>query len=387
MMTILRAAVLIAVLVSSTNANAQLATLPPTPTGCVWRQDLERGFELLCPGRKGVMSVITTPASLDPNTQAKADAGDGDAMLALVDLYGRSGGREDAALTLSWLQKAAATGQPDAIFTLASFYAEGHLVPKSDAKALEWYRAGAAVHDSRSMNAIAEAYASGRGAPADEVEAIRWFEMAADHGSRPAMQTLALRYAGGLGVPQDLELAARWRALAENYGRWAVGPTGDSMLLVYPMEAAAAHVQGRVVLTCVVAADRSLSDCSVTRETPRASGFADAALSLINSVRQNAAVPPGARISVPFIFKMEGFSETRVGTDQCAAYAVAQSKTKTGEGAAGWFGRYWPARADYLALRAGQAANPERLAPQIADAAAELAAGKGTRVLRGCNLI
>jgi localization factor PodJL len=144
-----------------------------------------------------------------------ASAGDSQAQM-LFGLQQLSG--PNKAQAVSWLERAAASGEPVAQYRLGTLYAEGRAVPADQAKAFRWYLAAAQGGNRKAMSNLALAYAQGTGSAKNPVEAARWFSKAAQLGLVDAQFDLAILYERGLGVPQSLMDAYRWYLIAAKSG-------------------------------------------------------------------------------------------------------------------------------------------------------------------------
>lgn len=113
-----------------------------------------------------------------------AEAGDADAQALLGQLYLEGGGPErDLFEAGKWLRAAAANGQPEGTYLLATAIDAGVLTDP-----------GMDPDD----------------AAARQAEAARLYRAAATAGSLPAKVETGLRYARGLGTAQDFLAASRW---------------------------------------------------------------------------------------------------------------------------------------------------------------------------------
>jgi TonB family protein len=79
------------------------------------------------------------------------------------------------------------------------------------------------------------------------------------------------------------------------------------MAQYYPKAAAAAHVEGRAVLRCTVAATGDLIDCTTAAEEPAGQGFGDAALHLaplfkMRPMTKDGTPVSGGKINIPIRF-------------------------------------------------------------------------------------
>ena len=86
---------------------------------------------------------------------------------------------------------------------------------------------------------------------------------------------------------------------------WIRKPTLDEVRAVYPPALAAQGVGGTGVIACLVQPDQTLTACQVLAETPKETGFGEAALALTPLMRVQAQAKPGAPlpgVSVPIRF-------------------------------------------------------------------------------------
>jgi len=87
---------------------------------------------------------------------------------------------------------------------------------------------------------------------------------------------------------------------------WARKP--DGALMVWPAAAYRAHVNGSVVLQCIVTEEGRLKPCAVVQENPSGWGFGDAALSFAATFSMRPQMidgqpASGARMQVPIDFR------------------------------------------------------------------------------------
>lgn len=113
---------------------------------------------------------------------ALADLGDTRSMLGLAYMrLNPNEGRFDPVEAVSFLQRAANAGSPEAQFELAKLYERGTGVEPNPDKALELYRAAADQNFADAINDLGFLhYQGGLGLPADPQKALRFFEKAAD---------------------------------------------------------------------------------------------------------------------------------------------------------------------------------------------------------------
>lgn len=150
---------------------------------------------------------------------ARANLGDGAAMLALGMAYANGTGVErDDATAVTWFTRAAETGAPMAQFQLGVAYEKGIGVAADPVQAARWYGEAANRGNVKSMYNLGVAYANGSGVGKDLVQAAHWFEEAASYGLQDALFNLAVLYEHGLGVKPSLGDAYKWYAVAAAAG-------------------------------------------------------------------------------------------------------------------------------------------------------------------------
>jgi hypothetical protein len=112
---------------------------------------------------------------------------------------------------LPLFQRAAATGNPEALKYMGEIYASGWGVPQDDTQAVAWFRKAADAGNTLGMANLGVMYADGRGGlPKDEAQAVSWYRKAADAGEPLGMNNLGFMYETGRGVAKDLAQAASW---------------------------------------------------------------------------------------------------------------------------------------------------------------------------------
>lgn len=140
----------------------------------------------------------------------------GDAMVQF--LYALQWYREDDALTVKWLTKAAEKNYSRAQYQLAWLYYEGQGVEKNLAKAAYWFMQAAENGHLKSQHKIADMYTKGEGVLRNDAQAVFWKLQAAKQNDAKAQNDLAGFYAQGLGVVQDFAQAEKWATQAAEQG-------------------------------------------------------------------------------------------------------------------------------------------------------------------------
>ena len=94
------------------------------------------------------------------------------------------------AAAVSWYQKAAEAGLPEANYNLGICYAEGRGVAQDYAAAASWYRKAAEQGDAGGQYNLGLCYYNGQGVAEDREQAIYWAKKAAEQGWEPAKEFL-----------------------------------------------------------------------------------------------------------------------------------------------------------------------------------------------------
>ncbi len=148
-----------------------------------------------------------------------AASGNPKALFEIASRYtdGRSV-TKDLKTAAQWYQKAADRGFAPAQFRLGSFYEKGLGVERSAPKAKELYQLSADQGNASAMHNLAVLFASGAAGPADNNSAAKWFVKAAELGVSDSQYNLGILAAKGFGVPQSLEDSYKWFALTAKTG-------------------------------------------------------------------------------------------------------------------------------------------------------------------------
>lgn len=129
---------------------------------------------------------------------------------------------------VTWLERAAAQGDTEAMNALAAIYAGTGRSSENDAfldgaKALYWYSKSASLEDANAMGAIAAIYEEGRLTTQNQHESIVWYELAAESAAsvkrrRTALSNFAAMlgdvYYHGTGGEPDKVQAYEWYIIA-----------------------------------------------------------------------------------------------------------------------------------------------------------------------------
>ena len=156
--------------------------------------------------------------ALDLAVERANKQGDPVSMVLAGELLSQGYGvRQDAAAAQKWYEAAAAKGNPDALFTLASILMTSSSVTNKD-EAVGMFRKAAEAGSSRAAYNLGLIYLQGQVAPREPAIAADWFRRAADEDQPDALYALATLYRDGNGVPKDPIEAARLLQRASELG-------------------------------------------------------------------------------------------------------------------------------------------------------------------------
>ena len=85
---------------------------------------------------------------------------------------------QDKRRACDWFEKAAAQGDPNAQFNLATLYFSGEGIPEHFIKGLEWYTTAASQGQAFAQNMLGTVYYRGIGIAVDRIAAYVWWSMA-----------------------------------------------------------------------------------------------------------------------------------------------------------------------------------------------------------------
>jgi TPR repeat protein len=125
-------------------------------------------------------------------------------------------------------ETAAGKGNGDAAFELSLVHSTGEALPPDEAAARRWLERAAALGQPRALYNLGAFHATGqRGFPQDWDRAVACYTTSAERGNPRAATTLATMYLVGDGVAPDAAAAARWLGLAEALGVDTAGLLAD----------------------------------------------------------------------------------------------------------------------------------------------------------------
>ena len=92
---------------------------------------------------------------------------------------------------ISWMQKAAEQGLPEAQGMMGALYSTEGDIPIDYTKAMYWYKKAAAQNNAIAQYYLGRMYYYGLGVPKDKAEAIKWLQKSADQKYEEAQAALA----------------------------------------------------------------------------------------------------------------------------------------------------------------------------------------------------
>jgi TPR repeat protein len=170
-------------------------------------------------GAEGALFCERAPQSLGlVNFLLAAEDGDTDAQLRIADAYaiGDFFG-QNAETAKKWYTRAAANGDPDVQYRVASILS-GEMsigtIPPDFPEAAKWYEAAAEQGHAWAQFALGSLHDQGKlGTASSKVEAAEWFRRSANQGLTAAQFSLGVYFLHGYGVPRDRVQAYKWFSL------------------------------------------------------------------------------------------------------------------------------------------------------------------------------
>jgi TPR repeat protein len=151
--------------------------------------------------------------------QQSADAGsaEGAHRLALVYAYGEGGVPRNEARAAELFERAAEKGHKRAQLNLGTLYLRGQGVPRDLIQARAWLEKAAANGDPYALYALGRAMSESAGpASADPIRAADLFRQSAEKGHPLAALRYGLALSEGVGIKRDPVVAQRWLTHASN---------------------------------------------------------------------------------------------------------------------------------------------------------------------------
>jgi localization factor PodJL len=176
-------------------------------------------------------AAVAAPAAEVPETNVKAQPPVGDDILtgslstAAPSLNGIVPAKAidlenlpPATIGTEKLRMAAATGNAQAQFIVASRFLDGEHVDRDFAQAAQWYARAASAGLAPAQYRMATLFERGKGVDKDIKQALAWYEKAAELGNVRSMHNTAVIYAGTDAGKPDYAKAYKWFSLAANHG-------------------------------------------------------------------------------------------------------------------------------------------------------------------------
>jgi localization factor PodJL len=148
-----------------------------------------------------------------------AATGDANAEYEIATRYAEGRGViADMGEAARWYERSAGKGVALAQFRYATMLEKGIGVKKDLGQARRYYLAAAGRGNAKAMHNLAVLYAEGIDGKPDFGNAVQWFRKAAEHGIADSQYNLAVLLARGLGAQKDLAESYKWLALAAAQG-------------------------------------------------------------------------------------------------------------------------------------------------------------------------
>lgn len=115
-------------------------------------------------------------------------------------------------------QRAAQTGDPKALFALATRFEDGRGGEPSMSQAIQWYQKAADAGFVAAQGYLGVIYDKGRGVKQNDVEAVKWYRKAAEQGDGQSQYNLAVFYFHGRALKANGDEARKWFERARDSG-------------------------------------------------------------------------------------------------------------------------------------------------------------------------
>jgi localization factor PodJL len=151
--------------------------------------------------------------------RSAAASGDANAEYEIATRYAEGHGViADLGEAARWYERSATKGVALAQFRYATMLEKGVGVKKDLGQARRYYLAAAGRGNAKAMHNLGVLYAEGIDGKPDFGNAVQWFRKAAEHGVADSQYNLAVLLARGLGAPTDFAESYKWFALAAAQG-------------------------------------------------------------------------------------------------------------------------------------------------------------------------
>jgi localization factor PodJL len=145
-----------------------------------------------------------------------AAMGNADAQFVIATRYlnGENGVKQDFAKAAYWYGKSAAAGNAPGQYRLGTLYERGKGVARDMNAALGWYERSASLGNIKAMHNAAVLSASSDQKKPDYARAFKWFSLGAAHGLKDSQFNLAVLLERGLGTKANAKEALFWYSIA-----------------------------------------------------------------------------------------------------------------------------------------------------------------------------
>lgn len=145
-----------------------------------------------------------------------AAMGNADAQFVIASRYlnGEDGVTKDYAKAAYWYGKSASAGNAPAQYRLGTLYERGMGVAKDLKGALGWYERAASLGNVKAMHNAAVLAAGAGAEKPDYPRAFKWFSLGAAHGLKDSQFNLAVLLERGLGTKANGKEALFWYSIA-----------------------------------------------------------------------------------------------------------------------------------------------------------------------------
>ena len=179
------------------------------------------------PSADALSSIVSGKVSAEDESMAPAATGslqlreaaamgNADAQFVIATRYlnGENGVKQDFAKAAYWYGKSAAAGNAPGQYRLGTLYERGKGVARDMNAALGWYERSASLGNVKAMHNAAVLSASSDQKKPDYARAFKWFSLGAAHGLKDSQFNLAVLLERGLGTKVNPKEALFWYSIA-----------------------------------------------------------------------------------------------------------------------------------------------------------------------------
>ncbi|MFO1123644.1 MAG: peptidoglycan-binding protein [Hyphomicrobiales bacterium] len=190
-------------------------------TGSLPAQKTDASLDALIaePGTAPVSAELPPPETGTLALRQAAARGDAEAQFVIASRYlDGQGVEQNLPEAARWFERAATGGLAPAQYRIGTLLERGKGMPQDIAAALLWYQRAAAAGNVKSMHNAAVILAGNQAGAPDFAQAYRLFKDAAERGLKDSQFNLAVLAERGLGTPTDPGEAYYWYAVAGQQG-------------------------------------------------------------------------------------------------------------------------------------------------------------------------